>query len=95
MFFKRFKQSSFKPLPRYNYFFWRIFYRCCSKKPISLTERRNRSGNKSREISSFEIKKEVKDCLAKTTRYFYMGHYAYIKSEDYLDAKIIKDQIAV
>mgnify|MGYP006171858131 FL=1 len=65
------------------------------KKPISLTERRNKSGNKSREISSFEIKKEVKDCLAKKTRYFYMGHYAYIKSEDYLDAKIIKDQIAV
>ena len=63
------------------------------KKPIPLTERRNKSGDKSREISSFEIKKEVKDCLKKKARYFYMGHYAYIKSEDYRDAEIIKDQL--
>ena len=63
------------------------------KKPISLRERRTKSGSKSREIPPFEIKKEIKDCFPKTARYFYMGHYAYIKQEDYLDATIIRDQI--
>ena len=63
------------------------------KKPISLTARRIKSGSTTREISSFEIKKEIKDCFSKSTRYFYMGHYAYIKEEDYMDATIIKNQI--
>ena len=63
-------------------------------KPIPLNERRTRSGDKSREISPLEIKEEVKDKLSKKARYFYMGHYAYIKQEDYRDAEIIKNQIA-
>ena len=63
------------------------------KKPKSLTELRKKRGTKSRELSSILIKQSIKDCLNKNTKFYFMGHYAYIKKEDHEDAKIIASSI--
>ena len=63
------------------------------KKPESLTEVRKKRGTKSRELSSFHIKQSIKDCLSKNTKFYFMGHYAYIKKEDHEDARIIASSI--
>ena len=63
------------------------------KKPESLTELRKKRGTKSRELSSFHIKQSIKDCLSKNTKFYFMGHYAYIKKEDHEDARIIANSI--
>lgn len=59
----------------------------------TLEEMRKTSGEDSREINRFNIKKEIKECLNRKTKYFYMGHYSYIKSEDIKDAEIIKKEL--
>jgi len=63
------------------------------KKSIPLSTLREKKGEYSREIDSSLIKKEIKDCLLPTTKYYFMGHYAYIKNEDHEDARIIANSI--
>ena len=63
------------------------------KKPQSLTELRKKGGSKSRELNSVLIKNSIKNCLHKNTKFFFMGHYAYIKKEDHEDAKIIASTV--
>ena len=59
------------------------------KRPESLTDLRKKRGTKSRELSSLLIKLSIKNCLTKNTKFYFMGHYAYIKKEDHEDARII------
>jgi hypothetical protein len=63
------------------------------KKPKKLIDLRNERGTKTREINSFLIKNTIKNCLKKNAKYFFMGHYAYIKSEDHQDARIIANSL--
>ena len=64
------------------------------KKPISLKELRDTGGDESREIKRLLIKNEIKSCLSKDARFYFMGHYAYIKKQDHQDAEIIANSIA-
>ena len=63
------------------------------KKKVSLTQMRERCGSFSREIRSSLIRQEIKDCLQDNTKFYFMGHYAYIKNEDHEDANIISNSI--
>lgn len=63
------------------------------KKPESLSELRKKRGINSRELSPLLIKQSIKNCLSKNTKYYFMGHYAYIKKEDHEDARIIASSI--
>ena len=64
------------------------------KKSITLSGMRNIAGTSSREIKPMLIKNDIKDCLSKNTKFYFMGHYAYIKKQDHEDAAIIASSIA-
>lgn len=55
------------------------------KKPIAMSKLREKGGEYSREIDSSLIKNEIRDCLHRNSKYFFIGHYAARHSTGDLD----------
>jgi hypothetical protein len=46
------------------------------KKPIAMSKLRDKGGEHSREIDPSLVKKEIRECLHRNSKYFFIGHYA-------------------